>query len=46
MTIKEILEFARRIARDVRNGLKAAAHYLRSMNVDFEIARWALLGGV
>jgi hypothetical protein len=44
MSLREILEFAQAIARDVRNGLKAAAHYLRSMNVDFEIARWALLG--
>jgi hypothetical protein len=44
MTIREVLEFAKRIALTVRDGFALAARYLRREGIDWEIARWALLG--
>jgi hypothetical protein len=43
VTISEIIAFARRILREVRNGLRVAAHYLHSMQIPLELARAVLL---
>jgi hypothetical protein len=44
MTIREIVEIARRMMRELRNGLRRACHYLASLGLSVEFASWALLG--
>lgn len=44
MTLSEIIQMARQIRDTMRDGLRRASHYLRSLGLDFEFARWALLG--
>jgi hypothetical protein len=44
MTITEIISLARAMVRQCVNGLKRAAHYLRSLNLPVEFACWALRG--
>ena len=44
MTITEIIDLARQIARTMSNGIARACHYLRSLNLPPEFACWALRG--
>jgi hypothetical protein len=44
MSIREIVELARRIARECRDGIARACSYLKSLNLPVEFACWALRG--
>jgi hypothetical protein len=44
MSIREIVELARKIARECVNGFTRACHYLKSLNLPVEFACWALRG--
>lgn len=44
MTITEIIALARRMVRELRDGLRHACHYLKSLNLPAEFACWALRG--
>ena len=44
MTIREIVEMARRMMAELRNGLRRACRYLESLGLPAEFASWALLG--
>jgi hypothetical protein len=46
MTREEIFSLARRMVRELRNGLARAAHYLRSAGIELEAALRALFQGV
>jgi hypothetical protein len=44
MTISEIIALAREMMRTMRDGLKRACHYLKSLGLPPEFACWALRG--
>jgi hypothetical protein len=44
MTIIEIIELARNMVREMRDGLVRACRYLKSLNLPAEFAAWALRG--
>jgi hypothetical protein len=44
MSIVEIIALARRMARELRDGMAKAARYLRSLGLPLEFAAWALRG--
>jgi hypothetical protein len=44
MTIVQIIELARRMARELRDGFKRAIRYLQSLNLPAEFTCWALRG--
>jgi hypothetical protein len=46
MTISEIIALAREMMRTMRDGLKRACHYLKSLGLPAEFAAWALRGAV
>ena len=43
MTIVQIIELARRMVRELRDGLRRACRYLASLGLPAEFAAWALL---
>jgi hypothetical protein len=44
MTLVQIIELARRMVRELRDGLARACHFLKSLNWPAEFAAWALRG--
>jgi len=44
MTIAQIVSLARSMMATLRNGCTRAIHYLRSLGLQTEFIRWALLG--
>ena len=43
MTILQIIELARRMVRELRDGLRRACRYLKGLGLPAEFAAWALL---